>query len=166
MQRCECAPVFSKPSSHHGYGSPADWHYIYTHIFNSLRLVTHVSFGEWAHHWFRWWLVTKLVPSHMQPMPNYCQLDAQGQISVRFQNTNLFSQINAFENFVCKLMTILSLLHSFHTTVWSWYNTDDLLWDIHDRHPIACSWGQDHIGCPVRVQWSDFVDMSTDFYFC
>ena len=67
--------------------------------------MTHICVSELSHHWFRYWLVAYAAPSH------YLN---QGWLTVNIlkwnstENTQIFTQENAFENAVCNMAAILS----------------------------------------------------------
>ena len=63
----------------------------------------HICVRESVQHWFSYWLVAYLAPSHYlnQPMLGSCQLDSWQQISVKFES-EFFIQENAFEIVVCQ----------------------------------------------------------------
>ena len=68
-----------------------------------LPLVTHTCVSELGHHWFRWWLVACLVPSHYL---NQCWFIVNWTSGNKFQwnfnrNIIIVNQENAFGNVVC-----------------------------------------------------------------
>ena len=70
----------------------------------------HVCVGELGHHWFRWWLVAWLVPSHyMNQCLNVVNWTLRNKLQLNLNwNSFIFIQENAFENVVWKMAAILS----------------------------------------------------------
>ena len=73
--------------------------------------VTHIYMRRYSNqHWFRWWLVAWTAPSHYL---NQCLSIINWTLRNKFQwnfnqNSSIFIQENAFENFVCEMASILS----------------------------------------------------------
>ena len=67
-------------------------------------------YTEWGQHWFRYWLVAYLAPSHYL---NQCWVlvnwTLRNKLQRNFnQNTKLFIHKSASENIVCEMVAILS----------------------------------------------------------
>ena len=70
-----------------------------------------ICVSEWGQHWFRWWLVAYLAPSHYL---NQCWVIVNWNLRNKLQrnldqNTKLFINENAFEIIICEMAAILSM---------------------------------------------------------
>ena len=88
------------------------WRYqcITNHCLTHWGRAMYICVSELGHHWFRWWLVACLVPSHYL---NQCWVIVIWTIRNEIQwdinrNSNIFMQENAFENVIWKMAAIKS----------------------------------------------------------
>ena len=75
-----------------------------------LPLVPLICVSESGQHWFRYWVVVRMAPSHYL---NQCCLIVNWTLRNKIQwnfngNTKLFIDENTFENIVCEMAAILS----------------------------------------------------------
>ena len=72
--------------------------------------VLHIYVTNVGHHWFRYWLVTCLAPSHyLNQCWNIANCTRSNKLHWNLnQNSYIFIQENAFENVICKMAAILS----------------------------------------------------------
>ena len=101
-----------------------------------------LGLGDISMHWWTGSSLDQLMACHLfgskplsELMLPYCQLGPKEHISIRFiWNSEVFTQENAFENIICKMVAILSLpkyvnikadnnplvLRSGHQQTWYW----------------------------------------------
>ena len=87
-------------------------------LMNPCKNTSHICASQLSHHWFRWWLVTYLVPSHyINQWQFIVNWTIWNKLQWNFnQNTKIFITEKSFENIVCKMATILSRPHSVRVT--------------------------------------------------